>query len=173
MNSISSSLATSTVVNSAVQKQQVPLSEDKESLAQAPVEPRNQQDQVQRPQPVAQADSATSATQNETNVQAEDNREQQVLARQAAEQAEFNQRQSDRDIEDAEAVSASDSPREDSAQVAQASQQPSNQAQASSSDEDAGLINQQQAFSAQTEIFSSIQNFDNRPEQGGEISVVV
>lgn len=111
----------------------------------------------QQSQSVTRADNANSAS-NARQDPAEAPGEQQVLAQQAAEQAEFSQRQSqvDDDSSDPEPVSASNNP--------------------SPRSEDAGVINQQQRFSSETELFSTIQSFGQagqRPEQGGEVSIVV
>ena len=129
----------------------------------------------QQSQSVTRADNETSAS-NARQEPVEAPGEQQVLAQQAAEQAEFSQRQSqvDDDNTDPEPVSASES---DSEPV-QNSSEPDRSSQASQAtrNEDAGLVNQQQRFSAETELFSTIQSFgqaNQRPEQGGEVSIVV
>lgn len=163
MTSVTSSAIASSVLRTPGQNQQIrpdqvrPVDSDEElqrSGTTADSGPDSQQSQS-----VTRADNETSAS-NARQDPAEAPGEQQVLAQQAAEQAEFSQRQSqvDDNSVDPEPVSDSDS------------QQQNPQAA------EPVVVNQQQRFSSETELFTTIQSFgqaEQSPEQGGEVSIVV
>jgi len=163
MTSVTSSTIASSVLrtpgqNQPIRPEQVAPVDSDEELRRSGTTTDSGPDS-QQSQSVTRADNETSAS-NARQEPAEAPGEQQVLAQQAAEQAEFQQRQSqvDDDSVDPEPVSSSDS------------QQQSPQAA------EPIVINQQQRFSSETELFSTIQSFGQagqRPEQGGEVSIVV